>query len=153
MNLKIDTYPGGVGESNAPSVEILFDTGEGRPFDGTSASTFAHSLGFGMRISVGNPHQCRELAQQLMGAADRLVDHATASERRAARTLAVGDTVRFENEIERDARDAALAALDKTGVTVPGIALAVGEAAGWKDDPAQGIDLESAQAAQGGAQG
>lgn len=98
MNISITTHVYGHGEGNAPTVIIR---SENRFFDGSSALVSCDALALELRMSVGSPHHCRELAQQLQGAADALVDHATACERRAARAngyvpvngepLAVGD--------------------------------------------------------------
>jgi len=80
MNLSIQAYPKGYNESNAPSVEMRLETGGDRPFDGTSAGVYAGPSSLTMRCSVANPAQCRELAQQLRGAADALVDWALVRE-------------------------------------------------------------------------
>jgi hypothetical protein len=78
VNLSIQAYPKGYNESNAPSVEMRLEVST--DFDGSSAAVYANRSALTVRASVNTPAQCRELAQQLRGAADALVDWALVRE-------------------------------------------------------------------------
>ena len=82
MNLTIEAFPNGAGESNAPTIEVRFE--HQTTFDGTALWTHSGIHSASARMTVGTPAQARELAQQLYGAAQALVEHAERAERRAS---------------------------------------------------------------------